>query len=318
LLMQLLKQSTTTTIYVGPVLDAAGNPVTTAAVGDFRLVKNGAAATLSGATVAHDANGHYTIALTTGNTDTLGRLTIAIGNTAWAMSTHRYSVLPSSVFDALIANATNNAGGLITATGAISALAGAISTFAGGAVASVTAGVTLAANQDVRNVSGTLPPVTLAAGERTTLAAVLEAAMLNEGDATALLAAIAAKVEQFLINEGDATATIGAIAAAVRTNLATELARIDVAISTRNATAPPTVAAIRAEMDSNSTQLAKLGSPANVTLAADIAAVKTDTANAAAEVVKIPRKATAINAGAAATKTNTSVTPNQTLTEVIS
>lgn len=45
-------------------------------------------------------------------------------------------------------------------------------------------------------------------------AAATEAAILNEGDATALLAAIAAKVEEFLINEGDATATIAAIAAA--------------------------------------------------------------------------------------------------------
>jgi hypothetical protein len=47
------------------------------------------------------------------------------------------------------------------------------------------------------------------------LPAALEAAILNEGDATALLAAIAAKVEEFLINEGDATATIVAIATAV-------------------------------------------------------------------------------------------------------
>jgi len=44
--------------------------------------------------------------------------------------------------------------------------------------------------------------------------AQMEAAILNEGDATALLAAIAAKVEAFLINEGDATATIAAIATA--------------------------------------------------------------------------------------------------------
>ena len=61
--------------------------------------------------------------------------------------------------------------------------------------------------------------------------AAVEAAMLNEGDATALLAAIAAKVEQFLINDGDATATLAAIASAVRTNLATELARIDENVS---------------------------------------------------------------------------------------
>lgn len=124
--MQILKQSTATTLYVGPVLDSAGAAVTTAVVGDFRLVKNGTAATLSGATVTHDANGYYTIALTTGNTDTLGRLTLAVGNTAMSMATHRYTVLLASVFDALLTNATNSAGGLVTATEAITGLAGTI------------------------------------------------------------------------------------------------------------------------------------------------------------------------------------------------
>jgi hypothetical protein len=71
----------------------------------------------------------------------------------------------------------------------------------------------------------------------TAIGAKVEAMVLDEGDATALLAAIAAKVEEFLINEGDATATLAAIAAAIRTNLAVELARIDAAISSRLATA---------------------------------------------------------------------------------
>ena len=124
--MQILKQSTAATIYVGPVLDSAGAAVTTAVVGDFRIVKNGTAATLSGATVTHDANGYYTIALTTGNTDTVGRLTIAVGNTSQSMATHRYTVLLASVFDALITNATNATGGLRTATASVTTLAGDI------------------------------------------------------------------------------------------------------------------------------------------------------------------------------------------------
>ena len=49
----------------------------------------------------------------------------------------------------------------------------------------------------------------------TAFATALEAAILNEGDATALLAALAAKVEEFLVNEGDATATLAAISTAV-------------------------------------------------------------------------------------------------------
>jgi len=86
----------------------------------------------------------------------------------------------------------------------------------------------------------TTPPTTAA------IAIAVEAAILDEGDATPLLAAIAAKVEEFLINDGDATATLAAIAAAVRTNLTTELARIDAAISSRNATTPPDATAIQA------------------------------------------------------------------------
>jgi hypothetical protein len=127
-LMKGLKQSTVATVIVGPVLDSTGAAVTNAVVGDFRLAKNGTVATLSGATVTHDANGYYLIALTTGNTDTTGRLVLTSGNTAHSMASHHWSVLPASVFDAIYTNATNSTGGLATATGNITALAGAVST----------------------------------------------------------------------------------------------------------------------------------------------------------------------------------------------
>ena len=136
--MKLLKQSTAATVVVGPVLDANGAAVTTAVVGDFRLAKNGTTATLSGATVTHDANGYYTVALTTGNTDTVGRLAIYSGNTSHSMATHHWTVLLASVFDAILTNATNITGGLVTATGSVTALAGAISTYAGGDTAGTT------------------------------------------------------------------------------------------------------------------------------------------------------------------------------------
>jgi hypothetical protein len=126
--MKGLKQSTVATDIVGPVLDSTGAAVTNAVVADFRLAKNGTVATLSGATVTHDANGYYLIALTTGNTDTTGRLVLTSGNTAHSMASHHWSVLPASVFDAIYTNATNSTGGLATATGTITALAGAVST----------------------------------------------------------------------------------------------------------------------------------------------------------------------------------------------
>jgi len=155
--MQLLKQSTAATVLVGPVLDSAGLAITTAVIGDFQLTKNGTTAALaSPATATHSHNGNYLIALSTGNTDTAGRMDITVNNAAQAMGTHRYTVLVASVFDAIVTNATNTTGGLPTATGTITALAGAVSTFAGGSVASVTTPVTVGTNNDKTGYTATV------------------------------------------------------------------------------------------------------------------------------------------------------------------
>jgi|GEM_PF-1307413 len=133
-----LKQSTSAVVLVGPVLDASGVAVTTAVIGDFTLTKNGTSATMSGNTIAHSHNGHYAITLTAANTDTIGRLTISVNNTAQAMPVFRWDICQPSVYDALFTNATNTTGGLPAATGAITALAGAVSTYAGGDTAGTT------------------------------------------------------------------------------------------------------------------------------------------------------------------------------------
>jgi hypothetical protein len=144
-------------VLVGPVLDSAGLAITTAVIGDFQLTKNGSTAALaSPATATHSHNGNYLIALSTGNTDTTGRLVITVNNSAQAMGTHRYTVLLPSVFDAIVTNATNTTGGLPTATAAITGLAGVISTYAGGAVASVTNPVTVGTNNDKTGYTATV------------------------------------------------------------------------------------------------------------------------------------------------------------------
>lgn len=89
------------------------------------------------------------------------------------------------------------------------------------------------ANAHAHDIDGRLPLLPAAAGDipsAATVAAAVEAALVNEGDATALLQAIGDKIAGDL-TAGDLTAL--AIASAVRTNLSTELARIDAAISTR-------------------------------------------------------------------------------------
>ena len=134
--------------------------------------------------------------------------------------------------------------------------------------------------------------------------AQIEAALLNEGDSSALLQAIADKVSGDW-SAGDVSAT--AVASAVRTNLATELGRIDAAITTRSTyaggdtsgttelltripdatagatgglaivgssvvasnmvAAAPTAVAVRTEMDANSTKLAHLDADVSSRLA---------------------------------------------------
>jgi len=150
--MRLLRQSTTATVTVGPVIDSTGALVVSGLViGDFDLLKNASGATLSGNTLTYYKSGHWQIALTTGNTDTTGRGMIIMSNSTYAMNPAQFMVTTQSAFDALMTNATNTTGGLATATGTISALAGAVSTYAGGAVQSVTNRIT--ANVDQWNGS---------------------------------------------------------------------------------------------------------------------------------------------------------------------
>jgi hypothetical protein len=86
--------------------------------------------------------------------------------------------------------------------------------------------------------------------------------------------------------ESSTIPTAGSVAAAVRTNLATELGRIDVGVSTRLAgsayTAPPaaapTAAQVRAEMDASSTKLAHLDADVSTRLAASAYATPPSTA----------------------------------------
>jgi hypothetical protein len=114
--MQLLKQSTAVSVLVGPVLDSAGAAYTGMVIGDFNITKNGTSAAMAAAaTATHDHNGHYVIALTTGNTDTLGQLSISCNKATYAMPAKSFSVLPAATFDALITNAAGAANGLLVA-----------------------------------------------------------------------------------------------------------------------------------------------------------------------------------------------------------
>jgi hypothetical protein len=154
----LAKQSTALTVVVGPILDSTGAEYASAVIGDLSISKNGGTLTAmaSAATLTYIANGMYTLVTTTGNMDTLGAVQVTCNKATYQMPKMERNVVPASVYDAIIANATNTTGGLPTATAAITGLAGVISTYAGGAVASVTNPVTVGTNNDKTGYTATV------------------------------------------------------------------------------------------------------------------------------------------------------------------
>lgn len=111
----IIRQSTARTIIVGPILDENGVAVTTAAVGDLKISKNGAApAALNvSATLTHRNTGHYSLALTTSDTDTVGQAEVVIDKTTDAMPLKVLTVMEEAVYDAFFAA---SATGLLPAT----------------------------------------------------------------------------------------------------------------------------------------------------------------------------------------------------------
>ena len=98
------KQSTAATLIIGPILDSAGAEYTSAVIGDLSISKNGGTLTAlaSAATLTHIANGQYTLVMTTGNLDTLGRAQITCNKSTYQMPAVNLMVVPANVFDSMI------------------------------------------------------------------------------------------------------------------------------------------------------------------------------------------------------------------------
>lgn len=99
------RQSTARTVMIGPVLDADGVAVTNGVVGDFKISKLGAApAALNGsATLTHRHTGHYSLALTASDLDTVGQAEVVIDDTTNACPMKVLTVIEEAVYDALYA-----------------------------------------------------------------------------------------------------------------------------------------------------------------------------------------------------------------------
>lgn len=101
-----LRQSTTTTVKLGPFLDKSdGVTEETGLSPTVKLTKNGGtiADRSSGTAITHDTLGWYSVELNATDTNTLGRLRVLVH----AAATHlpvweNYMVLPAAVYDSLI------------------------------------------------------------------------------------------------------------------------------------------------------------------------------------------------------------------------
>jgi hypothetical protein len=98
------KQSTAATLIVGPILDSTGAEYASAVIGDLSISKNGGTLTAlaAAATLTHIANGQYTLVMTTGNLDTLGRLQITCNKSTYQMPPIGLVVVPAMVFDSMV------------------------------------------------------------------------------------------------------------------------------------------------------------------------------------------------------------------------
>lgn len=104
--MRILKQSTATTLLLGPFLDVNGAALTalTIAQANVLLWKEGGTtlAQKNDATSAtHRSNGRYTVPINTTDTNTLGLLSINVDMGGAIAVRQDYTVLPANVFDAL-------------------------------------------------------------------------------------------------------------------------------------------------------------------------------------------------------------------------
>ena len=108
-----LKQSTATTITLGPFLDDSDGKTaeTGLTVGSIDVdiykntTKSDITATASGGNndMAHIANGYYSLELTSGNTDTLGRFMVTADINGALPVWREFVVLPANVYDSLVA-----------------------------------------------------------------------------------------------------------------------------------------------------------------------------------------------------------------------
>ena len=111
---QWIKQSTASTIKLGPFLDDTDGKTAetglTISQADIRISKNGGAFAQSNNTAGatHNENGYYDVPLNTTDTNTLGTLRVAVSESGALPVWQDYMVVPVNVWDSMFGASTLN------------------------------------------------------------------------------------------------------------------------------------------------------------------------------------------------------------------
>jgi hypothetical protein len=125
---QWLKQSTASTIKLGPFLDDTDGKTAKTALSilqaDIRLSKNGGAFTQSNNTTGatHNENGYYDVPLNVTDTNTLGTLRLAVSKSGALPVWQDFMIVPANVWDSMFGSATLNVNVSTMSSGAVDSI----------------------------------------------------------------------------------------------------------------------------------------------------------------------------------------------------
>jgi len=187
-----LRQSTAQTVRIGPFIDdtdfVSEEVALTISAADIRLSKDGGNMVSCSVGATHDEVGYYSVALGTGDTNTVGMLDVMVSETGTLWVKDRFYVLEEAVYDAMFgASAALNVGTAASVTGAVASVTGnvggnVVGTVASvvGAVGSVTGAVASVSGNVDGNVTGSVASVIAAVSTTLTTAEKID---LYEGGA---------------------------------------------------------------------------------------------------------------------------------------
>ena len=307
--MLIVKLSTAATIEIGPVLDSTGVGVEYSglAITELRLVKNGTGAAMaSPASITYVANGHYTLVMTTGNTDTLGTLTVSCHKVGYQMPRAQMMVVPVKVYDSIVAGSDNlevDAIQLLNTAILTPAVAGTLDVNAkqfGGATVNATTSVTIPASSTLATTAGAVGSVTAVSTGAITAASFAAGAIDASAIATDAIgsaeisAAAVTKIQSGLATPTNITAgtitTVSAVTGLTVANLDTTVSSraSQTSLDTLDDLVDTEVAAIKTKTDQLTFTVANQVDSNSLTIGANVitaSALATDAVNEIADQV---------------------------------